>query len=231
MASSFQNGKLTIDEEIRLKIPTPLDISIPVPPPLPSFDFPAIPDVAGDLIKIEARISELEAIQAKSPSFSVDVGGGVQAQVPSAGVNYDDLLGSISISLPVPPPLPSFDFPPIPDVPGDIIKIKARIDELKALQAKSPAVSVDVGLPDPVTIPSAGVDFEALEASISIPTIVPPVLPNFQFPEIPDPTALFGNLGIDTELYKKSANAPGLPGYSPTAPEIVVKVFVNDVEV
>lgn len=254
MPTTFVDGNLVITEEIRLQIPTPFDIPIPVPPLAPSFSFPPIPDVPGDIIKIEARIAELTALQELSPPVTFDAGGSVgipgsggsgssaNVTVPSAGVDFDALLAGIDIPIPTPPLTPSFSFPPIPDVPGDIIKIEARIAELTALQANSPPVIVDVGgsvgIPGSggvgtsmsATIPSAGVDFDALLSAIDIPIVVPPVIPSFSFPEIPDPTALFGDLGIDTELYKASENNPGAPGYSPTAPEVTVKVFINDIE-
>ena len=46
MSVSFVDGVLVIDEEVRLEVPTPLDIPVPTPPVVPSFEFPPIPDVA-----------------------------------------------------------------------------------------------------------------------------------------------------------------------------------------
>lgn len=266
MSVSFIDGKLVIEEEIRLKIPTPADITLPTPPVVPSFDFPPIPDVAGDVLKIKNGLDQLKFNQDLNPSFSVDIGGSqsipgsggvdseLKADIPSSNVDFDSIISSINIPLPTPPVAPSFDFPPIPDTAGDIIDIKLNLDRLSALQGANPSFSIQSngastipgadGSPpgqggggfdfsESCEIPSAAVDFDLLKSSINIPLPTPPVVPSFDFPPIPNPLDLFGNLGVDPELYKKSENNPQSSGsaYDPTAPDITVKVFINDVEV
>lgn len=258
MSVSFVDGVLAIDEEIRLEVPTPLDIPVPTPPVVPSFEFPPIPDVVADVISIKARLDALKAVQGANPSFNLSSGGYSSVpgsnpggggdteeitEVPSSSVDFDLLASSINISLPTPPVVPSLDFPPIPDVAGDVISIKSRLDYFKSLQSSNPDLSIDTGGAAAVQgsggqsfefkseIPSAEADFDLLASSINIPLPVPPVVPSLDFPPIPNPSDLFGNIGIDPETYKKSENNESSPGYSPTAPKVSVKVFVNGAEV
>jgi hypothetical protein len=260
MAISFVDGVLVIDEEINLTIPTPLDIPVPTPPVVPSFDFPPIPDVAGDLVKLKLRLDDLSDFQLSNPSFNLSSGGyssvpgssqdggsgqDIQeiTEIPSSSINFDNLKASINIQLPTPPVVPSFDFPPIPDVAGDLVKIKSNLDYLKSLQDSNPDIVVNTGGGQAVSgsggesfdvsssLPSSKLDFDLLASSINIQLPTPPVVPSFDFPPIPDPTSFFGNIGVDPDVYKKSENNESSPGYSPTAPKVSVSVYINGIKI
>jgi hypothetical protein len=257
MGVSFENGVLRLEEEIRLKIPLPIiDIPIPIAPTIPSIDFPPFPDVPTDLINLKERFDFLNGLQAQMPDVSLETGGSlsfdpnggvgvpspVTTEIPSASIDYDALFALIDIPIPVPPTIPSIDFPPFPDVPTDLIDLKARFDFLTDLQAQMPDVSLEtggslsfdpnggVGVPSPVTteIPSASIDYDALFALIDIPIPVPPTIPSIDFPPFPDPISLFGDLGIDPDLYLATQNLPDLPGYDPQAPQVAVSLYIND---
>ena len=54
---------------------------------------------------------------------------------------------TVDFDIPIPtiPGLPSFEFPPFPDVPTDLINLKARFDSLDELQGQTPSVSLESG--------------------------------------------------------------------------------------
>jgi hypothetical protein len=257
MAISFVDGVLVIDEEINLTIPTPLDITVPTPPSIPSLDFPSLPDVAMDLAKLKSRLDELKALQLSNPSFNLSSGGyssvpgssdsnlDIQeiTKIPSSSIDFDLLKDSINIQLPTPPSIPSLDFPPIPDVASDLTKIKENFDYLKSLQELNPDIVVKTGGGQAVngsgvesfeislSLPSSKIDFDLLSSAINIQLPTPPSIPSLDFPPIPNPNDLFGNIGIDPGLYKKYENNESSSEYSLTAPKVSVKVYINGIQI
>ncbi|MEO0074800.1 MAG: hypothetical protein ABIK31_01640 [candidate division WOR-3 bacterium] len=148
-------------------------------------------------------------------------------------------------SLPSIPTLPPVSFPDVPDLPGDLQNILDYIEELKLKQLSVPSVSIDYGgsvnletggyTPKTSYLPSSSLDFngfiESLLSNFSVDLPSIPTLPPVSFPDVPDFSLLFGNLGIDPQKFLVNMNDPDYPqyGYNPNLPIIRVKVYQNGV--
>lgn len=177
----------------------------------------------------------------------------VSLELPNSKIDIDSFKQNLIDnfpSLPSLPSVPSFDFPDIPNPADELLKLKDSFDFLSGLQSGTniPPLSfnganslIPPDLPeapdfpsfsDELIIPSVNLDFENIlqEIDIGIPQI--PSVPSFDFPEVPNPSEIFGDLGVDPDKYLSTMNDPNFPeyGYDPNSPTVIVKVFVNGVE-
>jgi hypothetical protein len=138
LSTSFEKPKFDISSYLGK-----MDLKIPTPNLIPSFDFPEPPDVAAQALKIKADLEAQLALSKSESQIELDVssgngsgGGGFDFSYkqPDISIDIESKLKSLSPELPVILPIPSFDFPDVPDfskfgeIPADIDGIKSELN-------------------------------------------------------------------------------------------------------
>lgn len=137
-STSFEKPKFDISSYLGK-----MRLEIPALNPLPSFDFPEPPDIAAQALKIKADLEAQLSLYKSETSIEIDVasgtgsgGGGIDLSYkqPEIKVDIEAKLKALVPELPTSLPLPSFDFPDVPDftkfsaIPADIDSIKSELN-------------------------------------------------------------------------------------------------------
>lgn len=249
MGIRFEDGNLvvTIEQEIPIFIPE-ADFSLPELPGIPSLEFPEPPEIAGFALKMKADLDAQLKLQGAEPDLALQVssgsgsggggGGDLDVSFPKPAIDVEAYLKKFAIKLPDLNLTPSFDFPELPDIAGDALKIKADLEAQLNFGKTEPKVDIsgDLGLGSGGSSGggSGGFGFTQPDFKLDIPgkleALAPalpelPTLPSFDFPAIPDFTK-FGSVDLDIDSIKSELNAPGIPGVSYTPGGVITNANV-----